>query len=82
MIQHGVAMPPWRQLAEILRREIRSGRRKAGSRLPSILTMSQDYGLAAVTVRKAVDQLKREGLVISQPGWGIFVADPLPPPPL
>jgi DNA-binding GntR family transcriptional regulator len=33
----------------------------------------QEYEAARETVRKAVDQLRREGLVSSSPGRGVFV---------
>ena len=43
-------------------------------------TLQQTYGVARNTVRKAVDMLADEGLVVKRPGWGTFVVpeDQLP----
>jgi GntR family transcriptional regulator len=75
MVQHGTAVPPWRQLAALLRDQIKSGKLAPGARLPSILTLSQEHGIATVTVRKALDALKDEGLIVTTPGYGTFVAE-------
>lgn len=74
MINRGSVIPPWQQLADLLRARIRSGELAAGERLPSIMALSQEYDLAPVTVRKAITALQREGLVESRTGWGTFVA--------
>jgi GntR family transcriptional regulator len=73
MINRGSVIPPWQQLADLLRARIQSGELAPGDRLPSIVTLSQEYDLAPVTVRKAITQLQREGLVESRTGWGTFV---------
>jgi GntR family transcriptional regulator len=70
---HEGAVPPWRQLAAILRRGIADGTYAPGSRLPSIVTLAQTYELAPVTVRKALSSLRDEGLVTTESGWGTHV---------
>ena len=45
-----------------------------GSRLPSIVSLAQQYEVALTTVRKALDALKEEGLVVTSP-MGTFVAE-------
>jgi GntR family transcriptional regulator len=74
MVQHGTPVPPWRQLAALLREQIESGELPPGARLPSILRLSQEHGIATVTVRKALDALKADGLIETTPGYGTFVA--------
>lgn len=74
MINRGSVIPPWQQLADMLRARIESGELAPGDRLPSIMALSQEHDLAPVTVRKAITQLQREGLVASRAGWGTFVA--------
>ena len=74
-IRRGASEPPWRQLAAILREQIASGELPAGERIPSILALAETYGVAPVTVRKALDKLKADGLIVTQPGWGTFVAE-------
>jgi DNA-binding GntR family transcriptional regulator len=79
MINRSSVIPPWQQLADLLRARITSGELAPGDRIPSVLSLAQEYELAAGTVRKALAQLQREGLVESRVGWGTFVADGEPP---
>ena len=74
-LDHDAAEPPWRQLEAILRAQIESGELAPGDRLPSILTLSQEYEVASVTVRKALNSLKQDGLIAAVSGWGTFVAE-------
>lgn len=67
------ADPPYLQLAEILRSQIESGELAPGRLVPSIVTLSQRYGLAKTTVRKSLALLRAEGLIESRPSWGTFV---------
>jgi DNA-binding GntR family transcriptional regulator len=73
MINRSSSVPPWEQLAGILRGRIESGELQPGDRIPSVISLAQEYDLAAGTVRKALGQLQREGLVESRVGWGTFV---------
>lgn len=72
-IDHGAAVPLWRQLADILRGKIESGELPAGKIMPSENTLSQEHGLARGTVVKALDALERDGLVVRVQGRGTFV---------
>ena len=74
MVNRSSSVPPWEQLAGILRGQIESGKLRPGDRIPSVVSLAQEYDLAAGTVRKAFGQLQREGLVESRVGWGTFVA--------
>ena len=74
MINRSSVIPPWQQLAGLLRARIESGELQPGDRIPSVVSLAQEYELAAGTVRKALAQLQREGLVESRVGWGTFVA--------
>ena len=74
-IDHHSAVPVFRQLAEILRGMITSGEVPPGKALPSIPYLRQEYGIADGTVKKAMQVLKDEGLVIGVPGKGTFVID-------
>ncbi|MDQ2877108.1 MAG: winged helix-turn-helix domain-containing protein [Actinomycetota bacterium] len=60
------------QLARQLRAGIRSG--EIGPRLPSLMELTEETGLAPNTVRRAIKVLADEGLVITEPGRGTFVA--------
>jgi len=65
------AEPPWVQLAAILRRRIADG--SITAKVPSERALQQEFGLAPVTIRKAIHQLRDEGLVRTTPGWGTYV---------
>jgi GntR family transcriptional regulator len=73
-IDHDSAVPPYRQLAGILRDQIQSGELAAGAAVPSVKRLRQEYGVAETTARKAVALLRDEGLVETVMGWGSFVA--------
>jgi DNA-binding GntR family transcriptional regulator len=75
-IDHGSDVPPYRQLAAILRAQIEAGDLAPRSALPSITRLQQEHGLAKGTVRKAIQLLVEEGYVRVEPGWGTFVVPP------
>ena len=68
-------MPLYRQLAAILRGKIESGELAEGDLLPSESYLQQEHSVSRVTVRKAVEVLRDEGLVITLPQRGTFVAE-------
>jgi GntR family transcriptional regulator len=74
MINRESVVPPWQQLADLLREQIRNGELQPGARIPSAAALAQEYELAPVTVRKAITQLQQEGLLVSRVGWGTYVA--------
>jgi GntR family transcriptional regulator len=79
-VDHDSDVPPYQQVAAILRDQIMSGQIPPRRPIPSVTTLQQAYGIARGTVRKAVALLADEGLVVIRPGWGTFVVpeDQLP----
>ena len=75
VITRGTPVPPWRQLAEILRGQITSCALAPGQQLPSAMQLSERYQVAVPTVRKALNLLKAEGLIVGVAGYGTFVAE-------
>jgi GntR family transcriptional regulator len=65
---------PYEQLAAILRERITDGTYPPGSRIPPIQALEAESGLSNMTVRRAVRLLVDEGLVITRPSRGTFVA--------
>ncbi|WP_342446983.1 GntR family transcriptional regulator [Azorhizobium doebereinerae] len=63
-----------RRLYLLLRDRILSGEARPQTRLPSEPTLAVDYGVSRVTVRRALDELEREGLIERKPGSGTFVS--------
>lgn len=68
-------VPPYRQIADDLRRQIEDGTIPPGRRIPSTVEMEQRYNVARDTLRKATKVLKDEGLVESVRGMGLYVVD-------
>lgn len=66
--------PLYMQLARSLREHISSGGIDPGSALPSERDLSEMAGLSRVTVRKGIEQLIDEGVLIRRQGSGTFVA--------
>ncbi len=64
----------YKEIAESLREEIASGALTAGGVLPSEAELSATHGASRVTVRKALELLRDEGLVDSRQGFGWFAA--------
>jgi DNA-binding GntR family transcriptional regulator len=64
--------PLYRQLAAILRTRINSG--ELQGRVPGIPRLAVEYDVAEMTVRHAINLLKDEGILVSVPGRGTFVA--------
>jgi len=68
--------PVYRQLARILRDQIRSGELRAGVTVGSEASLSQRFGVGRDAVRDALAALRKEGLVITERGRGTFVRGP------
>ena len=66
--------PLYDQLVDILTEKIEHEYRP-GDMLPSERELSKYYGLSRTTVRLALQELERLGLVVRQHGRGTFVAD-------
>jgi DNA-binding GntR family transcriptional regulator len=68
--------PAYSQLARLLREKIASGELRPGERIPSVPELSASFAVAAMTVRQAIDQLNREGVIVRERGLGTFVKPP------
>jgi DNA-binding GntR family transcriptional regulator len=73
-VDRGSNVPPYLQVAAIMRDEIKGGSRAPRSRLPSIAALVQEYRIARTTAAKALRVLVDEGLAEVVPGWGTYVA--------
>lgn len=71
--QDGIAL--WRQIFGNLQSDIASGRLQPGTRLPTEAELSAQFGVNRHTVRRALEELSRDGLVRVEQGRGSFVAE-------
>lgn len=67
------AIPLYVQLYQILKESIRRGDYKEGDRFPSENQLIQEYQTTRGTVRKAVSELVKDGLVYQVQGKGTYV---------
>jgi GntR family transcriptional regulator len=69
-------LPIYQQLVRQVREAIARGELLPEVGLPSVRQLSQELLVNPNTVARAYTELEREGLLISRPGRGIFVAQP------
>ncbi len=69
-------IPIYFQLKNMIKDEIESGTLKPGAYIPSEREYSERYEISRMTVRQALKELEREGLIIRERGRGSFVARP------
>ncbi len=78
-LDRAAAEPLHHQLYRQIREELRSGTfSRCSSRLPSSRALAAELGISRLTVNLAFADLQAEGFLITKPGSGTFVADPLP----
>ena len=73
MLNSKSPIPLYRQLADILLANIRSGKYPTGSRIPSENSLAVRYGIGRPTARQATDLLVRKRMLIRKRGSGTFV---------
>ena len=67
-------VPPYRQIADILRRRIASGKYQPDTRIPTESELVDEFEVARTTARRAVGVLREEGLIYTVPNRGSYVA--------
>lgn len=65
--------PPYQQIASHLRAAILTQAIGPGEKLPSQAELVAQYGVAGMTVQRALSTLKDQGLIVSRQGKGAFV---------
>jgi GntR family transcriptional regulator len=77
-IRAGAVIPMYRQLSSLIRQQIERGELATGDQVLSEAQLSERYGISRITVRQALSELERDGLVEKVPGKGTFVREPEP----
>jgi GntR family transcriptional regulator len=67
-LNQGLPLPKYHQIYLVLREQLAEGRHADG--LPGEVSLAEQFGVARVTVRRALQQLQAEGLVLRAPGRG------------
>ena len=66
--------PLYRQIKGLITRGLQAGDWKPGEAIPSETELAARFGVSQGTVRKAIDELAAENLVVRRQGRGTFVA--------
>ena len=68
-------VPLYKQLKDLILKEIAEGQLKPNQKIPTELEMSEMYQISRMTVRKALAQLVDEGVLAKKQGKGTFVQE-------
>ena len=72
-VDHNSYEPSYAQLVRILQEQIAVGRLRPGDRLPSESQLCEHHGVSRMTIRRAINILVEQGLVITKQGQGTFI---------
>lgn len=67
--------PLYEQVVAAVKREVAAGRLKPGDPLPSLRVLSADLLVSLITIKRAYEDLERDGVIYSRQGLGAFVAE-------
>ncbi|MBT2413843.1 GntR family transcriptional regulator [Streptomyces sp. ISL-12] len=72
------ARPLYVQLADVIARRIKSGELAPDRPIPSEHRLADEYGVARLTARRAAQELRERGLIVTVRGKGSFVVEQPP----
>lgn len=67
--------PLYQQIVDGITREISEGRLAPGAALPSFRVLAEELLVSLITVKRAYEDLEREGIIYRRQGLGTFVSD-------
>ncbi|MFJ4845987.1 GntR family transcriptional regulator [Streptomyces sp. NPDC088733] len=76
LIDHESGRPIYMQLADIVAGQIEAGALVPDRPIPAETRLAEEYGVARLTARRAVRELRERGLVYTVQGKGTFVQQP------
>lgn len=71
---NGSSTPLYEQIKNAIKENILENRLIPDEQLPSVRQLSRDLDVSILTVKKAYDDLEKEGYIIIRQGLGTFVA--------
>ena len=74
IIVNDTSMPLYEQIVTQIKHFILDGRLKQGEILPSIRMMAKELKVSIITVKRAYEDLEKEGFVETSPGKGTYVS--------
>ena len=76
VLQTKSALPIYEQIERQIKDMIVSGELKEGELLPSIRALAADSKISVITVKRAYEDLEKEGMIYSVQGKGFYVDNP------
>ena len=64
----------YQQIVEGLKREVSEGRLAAGAALPSFRSLAEELLVSVITVKRAYEELERDGIIYRRQGLGTSVS--------
>lgn len=69
-------LPLYAQLMKEIKDMIQNGQYKAGDQIPTEIELSQQYQVSRITVRRTIEELCMQGVLVKRQGKGTFVEAP------
>jgi GntR family transcriptional regulator len=66
--------PLYEQIVAGVKREVAAGRIDPGEPLPSVRALAADLLVSVITVKRAYEELERDGVIYKRQGLGAFLA--------
>lgn len=76
VIDYASDVPRWVQVADVIRARIADGTYAPGERVPSVIQLQAEFGVAQATAQKVLSRLREDGVLYTVPGMGSYVARP------
>ncbi|MHB9862062.1 winged helix-turn-helix domain-containing protein [Streptomyces sp. YIM S03343] len=68
-------VPRWQQVYAVYEERITDGTYPPGTKLPGVMAIVAEFGIAQMTARRVLTELRVAGLAQMQPGIGTFVTE-------
>jgi len=74
-IDNALGRPVYQQIIDQVKRDIALGRLIKDEKLPTVRQLARQLAINPNTIARAYRQLEREGIIVTKPGTGAFVAN-------
>ena len=74
-MEYNSSLPIYLQVANLIKRDIVTGKRELGEKLPSVRELAVSYTINPNTVSRVYKELEMEGVCFTRRGMGTFVTE-------
>lgn len=75
LMEYNSSLPIYLQVANLIKRDIVTGKRELGEKLPSVRELAVSYTINPNTVSRVYKELETEGVCFTRRGMGTFVTE-------